>query len=257
VCALLDATPRWRHVAALVLVAPLLYWQLNAPVADYASTRSNPAVKESYYAPLLAELHALGVGYGARPARIEVVPTVDHWEARYVAPAAMIARGWERQLDSYRDPLFYEEGPIAASTYGAWLARQAVSYVALPDAPLDYSGEAEAKLVTSPRARGVLREIWRSRHWRLFAVRGPQPLAAPPARLVSAGTDSFVLDAPAAGTYEVRLRFTPYWSLAGGHGCVEEAPGGWTAVRAAQPGAVRVGIDFSLARVFDDGARCR
>ena len=29
----------------------------------------------SYYAPLLGELRALGVGYGARPARIEVVPT--------------------------------------------------------------------------------------------------------------------------------------------------------------------------------------
>jgi hypothetical protein len=256
-CALLEAKPRWRHIAALVLVAPLAYWQVNAPVTDYVSTVSNPAVNESYYAPLLAELRRLGVGYGARPARIEVVPTVDHWEARYVAPAAMIARGWERQLDRYRNPLFYEEGPIAASTYGAWLAEQAVSYVALPDAPLDYSGTAEARLVASPRARGELREVWRSPHWRLFAVVSPRPLAAPPARLASAGTDSFVLDAPSAGTFEVRLRFTPYWSLASGRGCVEEAPGGWTALRVARAETVRVGIDFSLARVFDHGARCR
>ncbi len=260
ICGLLDAKPRWRHIAALGLIAPLAYWQVNAPVTDYVSTVSNPAVNESYYAPLLAELRRLGVGYGARPARIEVVPTVDHWEARYVAPAAMIARGWERQLDRYRNKLFYEDGPptpLAASTYGAWLAEQAVSYVALPDAPLDYSGTAEARLVASPRARGLLREVWRSHHWRLFAVLTPRPLATPPARLASARTDSFVLDAPSAGTFEVRLRFTPYWSLASGRGCVEEAPGGWTALRLARPGTVHVGIDFSLARVFDHGARCR
>ncbi len=111
--------------------------------------------------------------------------------------------------------------------------------------------------MASPRSRGLLREVWRSRHWRLFAVLAPRPLAAPPSRLQSAGTDSFVLDAPSAGTFEVRLRFTPYWSLSSGRGCVEEAPGGWTAVRVARPETVHVGIDFSLARVFDHGARCR
>jgi len=257
VCGLLDATPRWRHIAALVLIAPLAYWQLNAPLTDYVSTVGNPGVKESYYAPLLTELRALGVGYGARPVRIEVVPTVDHWEARYVAPAAMIARGWERQLDRYRNPLFYEDGPPTLHSYAAWLDEQAISYVALPDAPLDYSGKAEARLVSSPRARGLLREVWRSPHWRLFAVLAPRPLAAPPSRLPSARTDSFVLAAPSAGTFEVRLRFTPYWSLSSGRGCVEEAKGGWTAVRVPGPETVHVGIAFSLARVFDRGARCR
>jgi hypothetical protein len=260
ICGLLDATPRWRHTAALMLVAPLAYWQLNAPLTDYVSTVSNPGVEQSYYAPVLAELRALGVGYGARPVRIEVVPTVNHWEARYVAPAAMIARGWERQLDRYRNPLFYKKGPptpISVASYRAWLAEQAVSYIALPDAPLDYSGKAEASLVTSSRARGLVREVWRSRHWRLFAVLTPKPLAGPPSRLQRAGTDSFVLTAPSAGTFEVRLRFTPYWSLTKGRGCVEEAPKGWTAVRVARPETVHVGIDFSFARVFDHGARCR
>ncbi len=255
VCALLDADPRWRHVAALVLVAPLLYWQVNAPLTDYVSTVGNPAVNESYYRPLLAELRALGVGYGARPVRIEVVPTVDHWEARYVAPAAMIARGWERQLDRYRNPLFYEDGPVTAQAYRSWLAAQAISFVALPDAPLDYSGKGEARIVRSPQS--FLHEIWHSRHWRLFAVAGPSPLATPPARLQGTGTDSFELAAPSAGTFEVRLRFSPYWSLTSGRGCVEEDRQGWTAVRVAEPETVRVGISFSLARVFDHGPRCR
>jgi hypothetical protein len=255
VCALLDAAPRWRHIAALVLVAPLLYWQVNAPLTDYVSTVGNPAVNESYYRPLLAELRALGVGYGARPVRLEVVPTVDHWEARYVAPAAMIARGWERQLDRYRNALFYEDGPLTARAYRAWLGEQAVSYVALPDAPLDYSGKAEARVVRAPQ--GFLREVWRSRHWRLFAFAAPRPLATPPGHLIAAGTDSFELAAPSAGTFEVRLRFTPYWSLTSGRGCVEEDPQGWTAVRVPRAETLHVGIDFSLARVFEHGARCR
>ena len=55
----------------------------------------------------------------------------------------------------------------------------------------------------------------------------------------------------------VRVRFTPYWALARGHGCVARAPGGWTAVRDAAAGDVRVAIEFSLARVFDHGPRCR
>ena len=61
----------------------------------------------SYYAPLLGELQRLRVGYGARPARIEAVPTVDHFEARFLALHVALARGWERQLDNRRNALFY------------------------------------------------------------------------------------------------------------------------------------------------------
>ncbi len=155
VCALLDAAPRWRRTAAVVLAAPLLYWQVNAPLTDYVSTVSNPAVEASYYDPLIGELHALGVGYGARPVRIEVVPTVDHWEARYVAPAAMIARGWERQLDRYRNPLFYEDGPPTLSSYRTWLAAQAISYVALPRRPARLLGQGRGAGSCARRKRAA------------------------------------------------------------------------------------------------------
>jgi hypothetical protein len=69
--------------------------------------------------------------------------------------------------------------------------------------------------------------------------------------------DSFTLHTPAPGTSLVRVRFTPYWALAGGRGCVRRAPGGWTYVQARTAGVLRVALDFSLARVFDDGPRCR
>jgi hypothetical protein len=267
-CVLLGGSgAAWRRRLLLVLAPLLLYWQANAPVADFAATVSDPAVPASYYGPLLAELKALGIGYSARPARIEVVPSADHWEARWVAPVVMIARGWERQLDRYRNPLFYDESqPVTAAAYRAWLSEEAISYVALPDSPLDYSARSEARLLRGQAPGGgagtgappaYLSEIWRSRHWRLFAFGDARPLAPAPAVLQSAGHESFTLLAPAAGEYTVRLRYTPYWALASGRGCVERAPGDWTRLRARRAGSIHVVISFSLQRVFDHGARCR
>ena len=255
-CVLAASTDRRRRIALLALAAPLTYWQANAPVTDYVSTLSNPATEASYYRPLLDELASLGIGYGRRPARIEVVPTVDHWEARYVAPAVMIARGWERQLDRYRNGLFYGAAAIAPARYEGWLRTQSVSYVALPDASLDYSGKAEAKVLPElSRPGGGLREVWRSAHWRLFAFRFATPLVSAPGTLTRVGTDWFELRAPAAGAYLVRIRDTPYWKLTAGSGCVA-SKGGWTLVDAKRPGALRVSIGFSLARIVSRGPRC-
>jgi hypothetical protein len=256
----LAGVSRERRRLLIVLAPFLFYWQANAPVADYTSTLSNPSVDASFYAPLLGELRALGVGYGARPARIEVVATADHWEARYVAPHVMIARGWERQLDTNRNGLFYEGSkPLTAARYRAWLAQNAISYVALPDAPLDYSAHAEARLLRGAGVGGIpyLREIWRSARWRLFAVLGATPLAQPPAVLTAASSDSLTLYAPRPGAYTVRVRFTSYWELASGSGCVARAPGDWTEVQARGAGSFHVVTGFSLARVFSHAPRCR
>jgi hypothetical protein len=252
----LAGASRWRRRMLLVLAPFLLYWQATAPVTDFASTLSNPSVDASYYTPLLGELRALGVGYDARPARIEVVATADHWEARYLAPHVMIARGWERQLDTDRNSIFYEAEPLTAARYRAWLSANAISYVALPlHARLDYSARAEAHLFSGGHPR-YLREVWRSRDWRLFAVLDATPLAQAPALLTSASSDSLTLYAPRPGSYTVRVRFTPYWALASGSGCVARAPGEWTDVRARSAGALHVVIRFSLARVFSDAPRC-
>ena len=48
----------------LVLAPALLYWQGNAPLADFTAAATDPAVSASYYGPLLGELRTLGVGYG-------------------------------------------------------------------------------------------------------------------------------------------------------------------------------------------------
>lgn len=257
-CLLAGASRGLARQRLLIVLAPILfYWQANAPVADFAAAASDPSVNASYYAPLLGELRALGVGYGAGPARIEVVATANHWEARWVAPHVMLARGWERQLDVQRNGLFYDESkPLTATRYRAWLAQNAISYVALPDATLDYSARTEARLLRSARP-AYLREVWHSAHWRLFAVLDASPLASPPGVLESVGSDSLTLYAPRPGTYTVRVRFTPYWALTSGSGCVARAPGDWTAVQARRAGSFHVVIGFSLARVFSDAPRCR
>jgi hypothetical protein len=249
------ADGRLRHpLVLLLLAAALLYWQLETPINDLSELVGDPSVSASYYAPLLRELQQRTRG---APARVEVPMMGTHWEAAYLPHGSiLLARGWERQLDTRYAALFYEaQGrALTPAAYRAWLYENAVSYVALPDVRLDFSGAAEGRLIA--HGEPYLREVWRSAHWRLFAVAGAPALAQPPALLTAVGADSFTLAAPHAGGYTVRVRFTPYWELTRGRGCVRSAPGGWTEVDARAAGTVRVGIGFSLTRIFDHGARC-
>jgi hypothetical protein len=242
----------WRVRALIALTPVLFYWQATAPVTDFAAAASDPAVHASYYTPLLGELRRLDVGYSTR---VEVVATADHWEARWLAPHVMLARGWERQLDSFRNGLFYNQPTVTSQSYREWLGREAISYVAMADAPLDYSAGSEARVVKS--SPSYLREVWHSKHWRLWAVRDPQPLVQRPASLLSVSTDSLSMYAPRPGLYTVRVHFTPYWALAGGDGCV--APTGkeeWTQIQARKAGDLHMVISFSLGRILSRSARC-
>jgi hypothetical protein len=242
-----------RRLALLLLAPALLYWQLETPLNDVSELAGDPSVHASYDAPLLGELERRA---HREPLRVEVPMVGSHWESAHLAEhgSILLARGWERQLDTRYGARFYEGPPLNATAYRAWLSENAVAYVALPDVRLDYSAAAEGRLI----ARGLpyLREVWRGAHWRLFAVVGAPPLAAGPAVLTGVGADSFTLAAPRPGSYVVRVRFTPYWALLRGRGCVRAAPGGWTGVDARAAGVIRVGIAFSLARVFDHGPRC-
>ncbi len=156
-----------RHRVALCLLAPvLLYWMLFTPIANVSALAGDRSVNASYYAPLRSELRALRHG---APTIVEVPLTAAHWEAADLAghDGISLARGWERQLDTRYAALFYRP-TLTAAAYGAWLEENHVAYVALPDTRLDHAGQAEGALV----AHGLpdLREVWRSRHWRLFAV---------------------------------------------------------------------------------------
>lgn len=249
------AVPRWLFAPVLALaIAGSLYWQLNASVAQIARSVGDPSTSPAYFEPAAHWLQA----HGAEGTRIEVPPTADHWESAYLAPKFELARGWLRQLDTTRDDLFYDEKGLTAATYGAWLRSNAITYVALPDAPLDYSSETERKLILSNPPYLTLR--FRSQHWRIYEVQDPKPLVAPlgaaAAKTLWFGRQGFALDVQRPGEFLVRVNFTPYWAITRGAGCIIRH-GDWTVARASSPGVFRVAADFSVGRAWNavTGAR--
>jgi hypothetical protein len=241
--------PRVAPWFLALFMAGGLYWQVTASVSQIARSVGDPSTSREYFQPA-----AEWLGRHAQPgARIEVPPTANHWESAYLASEVELARGWLRQLDTTRDDIFYgDEELLTASSYGRWLRRNAVSYVALPDAPLDYSSVAERRLILSQPPYLDLR--WRSPHWRIYAVRDPEPLVEPmagaAAQVLRVGHDGFALAVDRPGDFLVRVNFTPYWSIARGSGCIIRR-GDWTVARAARPGVFRVAADFSVGRAWN------
>lgn len=242
-----------RRTVLWVLALPLLYWQWLAPVRSVVRGAGDPSATAAYHAPLLAELDRRAAAEG--PSRTEIPFTANHWEARFVPLTHPLARGWERQLDVKLNGLFYDGRPLTPERYRAWLDALAVRYVALPGVELDPAGKAEGRLVASGRVPG-LREIWRSADWRLYRVGGAARLATPPVRVTAIGLDTVDLTTPRPATAVVRVRFTPYWALTRGRGCVERAAGDWTRVRLDAPGPARLSVRFAPGRIRATGPRC-
>ena len=241
-------------IAALALA--LAYWPLYPAIRDVVRASGDPALQAAYYAPMLRFLQSRTV---AGDFRVEIPLTENHWEARHAAGGRdgfPLARGWERQLDRRFGALFYD-GSLDAATYRAWLDEHAVAYVAVPDAALDGAARDEAGLI----ANGLpyLRTVWRDAHWRVLAVARPTPLAEPVGR-ASAGaggrasatlSDTGVsVRSTRAGPVLVRVRFTRWWRVTGGRGCVSEARGGMTRVSLPAAGTIRLQARLS-------GSSCR
>ncbi|HET8975711.1 MAG TPA: hypothetical protein VFN15_03690 [Solirubrobacterales bacterium] len=246
----------WRRQRfALVLLAPfLLYWQWSPVVRDLETVHAQPSVSAYYYAPVRDFLGKAMRG-GERH-RVEVVPVEHHWEAAHMPRGIYIARGWERQLDRKLNALFYEDenGPLTAGAYRRWLDDLGVGYVALPHTELDYAGEAEARLVRA--GLPYLREVFTSKDWSVYEVSDPEPMAIGAGDLVKLKPEGFVVEADAAGSILVRVRWTPYWQVAEGTGCVEESPTGFTRVTMPEAGRLKIGVDFSPLRALSGGKRC-
>ena len=137
---------------------------------------------------------------------------------------------------------------LTAAGYRRWLDAAAVQLVALPDAPLDGSSAAEGRLVR--RGLPYLREVFASRHWRIYAVLAPTPLLSGPGTLTALGHDGFAVRAAAPARLLVRVRYSRYLHVEQGDGCVARAAGGWTAVLARRPGRLAVQASFSLSRAL-------
>lgn len=246
-------TPKiWRRGVLVLLLPLIVWWQVGPVIRDLRLTDDDPAVTQAFYQPLA---DALEPRLAREPARVEVVPIASHWESARAAPEFPLARGWERQTDRNYNPLFYADH-LGADRYRKWLDRLAVGYVALPaDTELDYAGVKEAALIRS--GLPYLREIPVGGDWRLFKVMGAEPMVTRPARLTELDTDGFTVAAPISGSFEVRIRSTPYWKVKGGLGCVEAGRGDWTRVTLDRPGQLKVAADFSPGARFGSDRDCR
>jgi hypothetical protein len=226
--------PGWVLAPVLALVC---FVEPPVVVTDVADI-GNPSADRTYFAPLIDQL-----GRQRLTGRVEIPSTRDYWEAAYLGDIPL-ARGWLRQADIDRNPLFFTDipgakgtgVPLNAATYRDWLAQQAVQFVAVPDAPLTWSGKPEAALVTG--GLPYLSPVWEGAHWRLYAVAGPQPIVAAPATLAGYTADSLTVDAPAAGDVEIRVRYHRWLSASGGARVGRS--GVWTVLHAPGPGRYRL-----------------
>ncbi|MFD3872573.1 MFS transporter [Streptomyces sp. NPDC058623] len=200
------AAPRSRRRRALLLAfAGLTVWITTNSVTDIVRTTPVAAWNREL-APLIAQLQKAGADRG----RVEVVPASSHRESSAFPAYVNLARGWNRQADLERNPLFYDD-TLTAGTYRTWLDRWAVHYVVLPADKPDSGGEDEAKLLR--KGLPYLREVWGDANWKLFQVQDPGSLVAGPAKVVRAGADQMVIDVERPGRVLVRIPHSPWLGL--------------------------------------------
>jgi hypothetical protein len=275
VAALPFTVARTRKWYALVIaLAGFVAWIGFKSVDDVIHT--TPAASWAReLAPLVNELQEVGAEKG----RVEVVPARSHREASALAPYVNLARGWNRQADMERNPLFYDD-TLNSANYHEWLKRWAVHFVVLPkDEPDGDGGERERQLVQ--RGLPYLEQIWGDANWQLFRVTDPAPLAEPHAVVERAEQGEWTIRVQRAGRVLVRIPYSPWLSIVDAegkslgapqeteasrnrpegtpktydnvHGCLmeteEDAEGDrWTVLLAPEPGTYRLAAPYQLPR---------
>ena len=223
----------WTVLVLAILTSSI--WQVSAAAWDTIVTRPSEAWTTEVDS-LIHELNERDANLG----RVEVVPTRSHREASALAPYFNLARGWNRQADTERNPIFYEDELLTPDSYRAWLDEWAVRFVVLPAEDLDDAADKEAEFVAA--GLDYLDEVWANADWRLYEVRSPTPVADPPAVVRHFDADGLVLRVSRAGSVMVRIPYTPWMSLVDNEGKALEAPA------SAAPGLPPLNIDGCLSR---------
>ncbi|MGW0330308.1 MFS transporter [Streptomyces sp. NPDC003011] len=204
--------PRSRKWYAVVLSAVgFTVWIGFKSVDDVVHT--TPAASWAReLAPLVNELQEVGAEKG----RVEVVPARSHREASALAPYVNLARGWNRQADMERNPLFYDD-TLNSANYHEWLQRWAVHFVVVPkDEPDGDGGERERELVQ--RGLPYLRQVWGDANWQLFRVTDPAPLAEPNAVVERAAQGELTMEVKKAGRILIKIPYSPWLSIVDAEG---------------------------------------
>lgn len=228
--ALADFRPRW--LSALAITAALACNVL--PYAAMISDRSSSLASQAgFWQPVVDFLRShSGPSY-----RVEVVPTANHWEAYYLPRAGLpLARGWYRQLDIADNPALYAPR-LTPADYRSWLRARGVRYVVVPHVPLEATDAArEAKLVQSGAAG--LDRVFSSNGAAIYELPRPEPILTGPGAATVTTMSSSQIDGHVdrAGTYLLRVHYTPYWSIARGSLCVARTRSDMTLLEIARAG---------------------
>ncbi|MGP4044111.1 MFS transporter [Streptomyces sp. 2A115] len=200
-----------KWYAIVVAFAGFVTWIGYKAVDDVVHT--TPAASWAReLAPLVNQLQVVDAEKG----RVEVVPARSHREASALAPYVNLARGWMRQADMERNPLFYDD-TLNSANYHEWLQRWAVHYVVLPKGEPDGDGgERERELVQ--RGMPYLKQVWGDANWQLFKVTDPTPLADPPAVVDRAEQDELTIEVKKAGRVFIRMPYSPWLGLVDAEG---------------------------------------
>ncbi|MEU6218469.1 MFS transporter [Streptomyces sp. NPDC047022] len=212
IAALPFTVPRSRKWYAIVVAFTGFIVYIGAKTIDDIVHTTPAASWARELAPLVNQLQVTGAEKG----RVEVVPARSHREASALAPYVNLARGWNRQADMERNPLFYDD-TLNSANYHAWLQRWAVHFVVLPKGEPDGDGgQRERELVL--RGMPYLREIWGDPNWQLFAVTDPTPLADPPAVVDRAEQGELTIEVKKAGRVLIRVPYSPWLGLVDAQG---------------------------------------
>lgn len=242
--------PVLRRPALLVLIPFLLAWQIVPVVRDLTTVAGEEAVAASFYEPVRREL---APRLRSNPGRVEALPIKSHWESARLAPGLTLARGWERQADRSLNEVLYDEA-MTAVQYRRWLDELSVHFVAVPATELDFSTEREVDLIES--GPGYLEVISRTPDWTIYRVTDPRPMVEPPARLTGLGTDSFTVRSPRKGSFRVAIRWSRWWGIESGSGCLSETPDGFTKVEFDRPGRIEARAALRPLSILGGSARC-
>ncbi|MFJ3498601.1 MFS transporter [Streptomyces sp. NPDC086091] len=212
------AVPRSRKWWTIVLSCALFAGWIGFKSVDDV-VRTTPAASWAReLAPLVNELQEVGAERG----RVEVVPARSHREASALAPYVNLARGWNRQADMERNPLFYDD-TLNSANYREWLKRWAVHFVVVPkDVPDGDGAQRERELVQ--RGLPYLEQIWGDANWQLFRVDSPSSLAEPNAVVQRAEQGEMTIDVRAAGRVLIRIPHSPWLSIVDAEGNRLKAP---------------------------------
>jgi len=243
---LVVALRRWRPLP-LALAAVLLAgaWNIVPLAGGWAEAAADRSASPAVWTAPVGYLHThLGTGY-----RVEAVDTSQHWPALYLARANIpLVRGWFRQDDRPIAGLLYRR-EYTPQQYVAWLRRLGVQYVVLTNSPPDFSSRREDKLIRSGETG--LRRVFTSREVSIYAVPRPQTIVTGPGRptVLALRESRLSLHVSRPGTYEVAIRWSPYWHAS--TGCLAKAPDGMLRLRTHTAATVRIAFDIDPGSLFN------